>query len=81
MQLRWLNVKNSLCAAGCFSTGNLNLLFSRGDGINAAGSVSSSASEVLVYLQKTQASIVATGRQKREVEGLITAISAASTVQ
>jgi len=61
-----------------FSTGNLNLLFTRGDGINASGSVSSSASNVLVYLQKTQASIVATGQSKRELEGLITAISSSS---
>ncbi|HEY8130713.1 MAG TPA: DUF5666 domain-containing protein [Thermoanaerobaculia bacterium] len=61
-----------------FSTGNLNLFFSRGDGINAVGSVSSAASEVLVYLQKTQANIVATGRSKRELEGLITAISPTS---
>jgi hypothetical protein len=61
-----------------FSAGSLNLWFSREDGINALGSVSSSASEVVVYLQKTEASIVATGQSKREIEGLITAISSTS---
>jgi len=61
-----------------FAAGSLNLFFARGDGINAVGSVSSTASDVLVYLQKTQASIVATGQAKRELEGLITAISSTS---
>jgi hypothetical protein len=61
-----------------FAAGSLNLFFARGDGINAVGSVSSSASDVLVYLQKTQASIVATGQAKREIEGLITEVSSMS---
>src|SRR6202030_4035120 len=60
------------------STGNFNMHFSRGDGINAAGSVSSSSSDVVVYLQKTAADIVSTGQAKRELEGLITAISSSS---
>src|SRR5438105_5118058 len=34
------------------STGSFNMRFSRADGINAAGSVSSSSSDVVVYLQK-----------------------------
>ena len=58
-----------------FSTGNFNMRFTRGDGIDAGGSVSSTAAEVVVYLQKTQANIVATGQAKREIEGLITEIS------
>ena len=60
------------------STGSLNLFFSRKDGINASGSVSPGTSSVLVYLQKTEANIVATGQSKRELEGPITAISSSS---
>lgn len=73
-----LSASTRLTAFSAGSAGSLNLWFSRGDGINAGGSVSSTASAVLVYLQKTQASIVATGQLKRELEGLITAISSAS---
>src|SRR5207245_11460498 len=60
------------------STGSLYLFFSRKDGINASGSVSPGTSSVLVYLQKTEANIVATGQSKRELEGPITAISSSS---
>ena len=66
------------------STGNFNMHFARGDGINAAGSVSSSSSDVVVYLQKSQASIMPTGSnnngggQTMELEGPITAISSSS---
>jgi hypothetical protein len=60
------------------STGNVNLFFARGDGINAVASVAAGTSDVVVYLQKTAASIVSTGQAKREIEGLITAISATS---
>ena len=58
-----------------FASGNLQLNFSRKDGINASGSVSADAASVVVNLQKTQAAIVVTGQSKREIEGLITAIS------
>jgi len=60
------------------SSGNLQLAFSRKDGINASGSVSAAAASVIVQLQKSQASIVVTGLSKREIEGLITAISSSS---
>lgn len=67
-----------------FSTGSYNMRFTRGDGINAAASADSSSSDVTVYLQKTQASVVNTGGsntgggQTKELEGPITAISASS---
>ena len=61
-----------------FASGNVNLFFARNDGINAAASVTAGTSDVVVYLQKTSANIVSTGQSKREVEGLITAISATS---
>ena len=60
------------------ASGNLQLVFSRADGINASGSVSPDASSVLVNLQKKQAAIVVTGQAKREIEGLVTAISPTS---
>ena len=71
------------------STGNFNMHFSRGDGINASGSVSSGSTAVTVYLQKSQASITTsgsagtttppgTGGQTKELEGPITAISSSS---
>jgi Domain of unknown function (DUF5666) len=67
------------------STGNLQLVFSRKDGINASGSVSGDASSVIVNLQKSQAAIVVTsqhggngGGQTQELEGLITAVSGMS---
>jgi hypothetical protein len=57
---------------------NVQLAFSRADGINASGSVSASASSVVVHLEKTRATIVETGQSKRELEGLITEISPTS---
>ena len=60
------------------SSGDLKLAFSRKDGINASGSVSAAAASVIVQLQKSQASILVTGLSKREIEGLITAISLTS---
>jgi len=60
------------------SSGNLQLVFSRPDGINASGSVSAAASSVVVNLQKKQAAIVVTGLSKREIEGLVTEISMTS---
>jgi hypothetical protein len=60
------------------STGNFNMHFTRADGIDASGSVSSSSSDVVVYLQKSQAQIVSTGQAKQEIEGLITKISSSS---
>ena len=69
------------------STGNYNMHFSRGDGINASGSVSSGSSAVVVYLQKSQATIAPTssgstppsdGGQTKELEGPITDISSSS---
>src|SRR5438105_5798884 len=61
-----------------FASGNLQLNFSRKDGINASGTVSADAASVVVNLQKAQAAIVVTGQSKREIEGLITAISPTS---
>ena len=64
---------------GTLSTGNYNMHFTRGDGINASGSVSSSAADVVVHLQKSQATVEDTGGgQTKELEGPITAISASS---
>lgn len=60
------------------SSSNLQMSFRRADGINASGSVSADASTVVVQLQKTQASILVTGRSKQEIEGLITAVSTSS---
>ena len=62
------------------STGNFNMHFSRGDGINASGTVSSGSSDVVVYLQKSQATITPTssGGQTKELEGPITDISSSS---
>ncbi|HEY6843605.1 MAG TPA: DUF5666 domain-containing protein [Thermoanaerobaculia bacterium] len=70
------------------STNSFNMHFTRGDGIDASGSVNSGAATVTVYLQKSQAQIVAgqsnapsdggnTG-QTKELEGPITKISASS---
>jgi hypothetical protein len=60
------------------ASGNLQLNFSRPDGISASGSVSAAASSVVVNLQKKQAAIVVTGLSKREIEGLVTEISMSS---
>lgn len=57
---------------------DVQLSFTRADGINARAAVSATASAVVVQLQKSQASVVATGQNKRELEGLITAISSSS---
>lgn len=70
-------------AAGRFaftglSSGNVQLAFSREDGISASVTVSASAATVVVDLQKKQATIRAAGQSTRELEGLITAISATS---
>jgi hypothetical protein len=66
-------------AAGRFaftglSRGNVQLAFSRGDGINASLTVDASAATVLVDLQKKQATIH-DGGQTKELEGPITAVS------
>jgi hypothetical protein len=60
------------------SSSSFKLAFSRKDGINASGSVGADVASVVVQLQKTQASIVVTGLSKREIEGLVTAISSSS---
>jgi co-chaperonin GroES (HSP10) len=60
------------------SSGNVQLAFSRPDGINASVTVSGSAATVVVELQKKQATIRGAGQSTRELEGLITAISATS---
>ncbi len=57
---------------------DVQLTFTRADGINARATVSAAASAVVVQLQKTQASVVVTGQNKRELEGLILAISPTS---
>lgn len=74
---------------GALSTGNFNMHFTRSDGVDASGSVNSSAQAVTVYLQKSQAQIVAGqsnnnnnndngGGQTKELEGPITGISSGS---
>lgn len=70
-------------AAGRFalmglSSGNVQLAFSREDGISASVTVGASAATVVVELQKKQATIREAGQSTRELEGLITAISATS---
>ena len=60
------------------SSGSLQLAFSRPDGINASVTVSGSAATVVVELQKKQAMIRGAGQSTRELEGLITGISATS---
>jgi uncharacterized protein DUF5666 len=68
------------------STGNFNMHFTRSDGVDASGSIGSSSSNVVVYLQKSQASVVDNGSgntntgggQTKELEGPITAVSASS---
>jgi hypothetical protein len=57
---------------------DVQLTFSRSDGINARTTVSADASAVLVRLQKSEASVIVTGQNKREIEGLILAISSSS---
>jgi hypothetical protein len=69
---------NSVQAFGFSAAGNVQLSFTRADGINATGSVTADASSVVVQLQKRQASIVVTGQATRELEGLITKISSGS---
>ena len=69
---------NGVQAFAAVSAGNVQLTFSRADGINASGVVSADASSVVVHLQKTEASILVTGQSKREIEGLITAVSSTS---
>ncbi|HEU4521097.1 MAG TPA: DUF5666 domain-containing protein [Thermoanaerobaculia bacterium] len=59
---------------------NVQLTFSRADGINASTVVGASAAAVVVQLQKAKAAVVATrkpggGGQTRELEGLILEIS------
>jgi co-chaperonin GroES (HSP10) len=70
-------------AAGQFafvglSNGNVQLAFSRGDGISAGLTVGASAATVIVDLQKKEATIRAAGQSTRELEGLITKISSTS---
>ena len=74
----FMSVSTTSRQLSAFAAGNINLFFARNDGINAAGSVTAGTSDVVVYLQKTAANIVSTGQSKREIEGLITAISATS---
>ena len=70
------------------SNGNFNMHFTRGDGIDASGSINSTAAAVTVYLQKSQAQIVAgqsnnsggdnSGGQTKELEGPIVKVSSSS---
>ena len=57
---------------------DVSLTFSRADGVNASAMVSASAASVVVQLEKTKATVTETGQSKRELEGLITDISATS---
>lgn len=57
---------------------DVQLTFSRADGINARATAAATASTVVVQLQKSQAAVVVTGQNKQELEGLITSISSSS---
>ncbi len=62
------------------STGNVQLAFSRGDGIGASATVGAGMATVVVELQKKQATVHDAGAtgQTKELEGPITAVSGAS---
>jgi hypothetical protein len=60
------------------SSQNVSLSFSRADGISAQAALSGSASAVVVELSRTRAVLRSTGQSKREIEGLITEVSATS---
>lgn len=69
-------------AAGRFgfmslSSDNVQLTFTRADGIAAATTISGSASAVVVELQRGRA-VARIGKDKREIEGLIMEVSATS---
>lgn len=60
---------------------NVQLAFSRTDGVNATAMVSATASAVVVELQKTRASVTTTATgQTRELEGTIASIDEAKIV-
>ena len=54
---------------------SVKLSFTRADGIAASATVDANASAVVVQLQKKTASVRTTGQSKREIEGLIEAVS------
>lgn len=69
-------------AAGRFSftglsSGNVELAFSRGDGVQARVTVAAALATIVVALQKTQATL-GNGSTTRELEGPVTAITATS---
>ncbi|HUP46902.1 MAG TPA: DUF5666 domain-containing protein [Thermoanaerobaculia bacterium] len=58
---------------------NVQMAFTRADGISASATVNAGASAVVVELQKTQASVTTTQRgQTRELQGLILEVTADS---
>lgn len=58
---------------------NVELTFKRSDGIDATANVNVQSNPVvLVELQKNQANVIPAGQSKRELEGLITEVSATS---
>lgn len=58
---------------------SVDLSFTRGDGINASARANVAANPVVtVELQKDKATVVPTGQNKREIEGLISAITPTS---
>ena len=69
---------NSVQLLAFSSASSPQMSFTRADGINATGTVAADAATVVVQLQKTQASILVTGRSKQEIEGTITAVSTSS---
>ena len=58
---------------------NVELTFKRSDGIDAKANVNVRSNPVvIVELQKNKANVIPAGQSKREIEGLITAVSATS---
>lgn len=84
VQAKGTGLTSSTDAMGNFNlsgtpSGNVELAFLRsGDGINASSTVSGNASGVVVQLERNRATVLSPGNSKIEIEGLITAISAAS---
>ena len=57
---------------------NVQLTFTRQDGVNASANVGAAAGSVVVELERARAQVRVTGQSKREIEGLIVTVSDAS---
>ncbi|HEX6176917.1 MAG TPA: DUF5666 domain-containing protein [Thermoanaerobaculia bacterium] len=54
---------------------NVQLTFTRQDGVNASATVGAAAGAVVVELERARAQVRVTGQSKREIEGLIVTVS------